>query len=351
MASETGAAVTRAFGPRQRVETVADAIARAIEQPVAEVYPHAMSRGLAIFNALAPGSAIGSFSASGGSRAAPMRHAIAISRSGGRRSRDAVRDAGGRALIVGGWVRDRLLLGDATSNEHRPRGVRRRRPIACARCSNPFGRVEAVGESFQVYKIGEHRRLAAAARIEGRARPSRLRRHRRSGHVDRGGGAAPRLHGQRDLVGSADRRVLRSVRRPRAISSAALLRVVDPRHLRRRQPARAARGAVRRALRASRSTRRPRDCAARSRSTICRPSASGASSKSCCFAPRPSIGFALAHGSRRRRNAVPGAAGARRLPAGARVASGRRRLGAHAAGDRPGARRASTICRGRSRSP
>ena len=55
MVGETGAAVARAFGPRQHVDTVAAAIARAIDKPVAEVYPHAMSRGLAIFNALAPG--------------------------------------------------------------------------------------------------------------------------------------------------------------------------------------------------------------------------------------------------------------------------------------------------------
>ena len=55
MIGETGAPITRAFGPRQHVDTVAAAIARAIDKPAAEVYPHAMSRGLAIFNALAPG--------------------------------------------------------------------------------------------------------------------------------------------------------------------------------------------------------------------------------------------------------------------------------------------------------
>jgi len=54
MVGETGAAVSRAFGPRQHVDTVADAIARAIARPVAEVYPHRLSRGLAIMNALAP---------------------------------------------------------------------------------------------------------------------------------------------------------------------------------------------------------------------------------------------------------------------------------------------------------
>ena len=55
MSRETGAAVTRAMGPRQRVAVVADAIARAIERPVPEVYPHVMSRLLVILNALAPG--------------------------------------------------------------------------------------------------------------------------------------------------------------------------------------------------------------------------------------------------------------------------------------------------------
>ena len=41
MSRETGTTVTRAFGPRQRAEDVADAIARAIEHPVPEVYPYA----------------------------------------------------------------------------------------------------------------------------------------------------------------------------------------------------------------------------------------------------------------------------------------------------------------------
>jgi len=55
MLRETGTEVTRASGPRQSVETVADAIARAIARPVPEIYPHAKSRALVILNALAPG--------------------------------------------------------------------------------------------------------------------------------------------------------------------------------------------------------------------------------------------------------------------------------------------------------
>jgi len=55
MSRETGSVVTRAKGPRQSVETVADAIARAIDRPIPEIYPYARSRALVILNALAPG--------------------------------------------------------------------------------------------------------------------------------------------------------------------------------------------------------------------------------------------------------------------------------------------------------
>ena len=55
MSRETGTAVTRAGGPRQSVEAVAEAIARAIHRPIPEIYPHAKSRALVILNAFAPG--------------------------------------------------------------------------------------------------------------------------------------------------------------------------------------------------------------------------------------------------------------------------------------------------------
>jgi short-subunit dehydrogenase len=54
MARESGAA-SEARGPTQRVEEVADAIARAIEHPVPEVYPYWRARGLVWLNAFAPG--------------------------------------------------------------------------------------------------------------------------------------------------------------------------------------------------------------------------------------------------------------------------------------------------------
>jgi short-subunit dehydrogenase len=55
MSRETGTVVTRAAGPRQSPELVAGAIARAIERPVPEIFPHFASRALVWVNALAPG--------------------------------------------------------------------------------------------------------------------------------------------------------------------------------------------------------------------------------------------------------------------------------------------------------
>lgn len=66
----------------------------------------------------------------------------------------AVRDAGGRALMVGGWVRDRLMRPDtdATNIDLEVFGLPSDR---LRRLLESFGRVEAVGESFQVYKLGD----------------------------------------------------------------------------------------------------------------------------------------------------------------------------------------------------
>src|SRR5947207_3460680 len=55
MARETGGTVTGALGPTQPVEEVAEAVARAIEHPIPEIYPYLKSRGLVVLNAIAPG--------------------------------------------------------------------------------------------------------------------------------------------------------------------------------------------------------------------------------------------------------------------------------------------------------
>jgi short-subunit dehydrogenase len=55
MTRETGSDVSQSLGPGQSVDEVADAVARAIEHPIPEVYPYFKSRGLVLLNALAPG--------------------------------------------------------------------------------------------------------------------------------------------------------------------------------------------------------------------------------------------------------------------------------------------------------
>jgi len=55
MTRETGGGVSGSMGPWQSVEHVADAVARAIQHPVPEVYPHFPSRALVLLDAIAPG--------------------------------------------------------------------------------------------------------------------------------------------------------------------------------------------------------------------------------------------------------------------------------------------------------
>ena len=64
----------------------------------------------------------------------------------------AVRDDGGRALIVGGWVRDTLMGRPSTNIDLE---VFRLSPDRVRALLERLGRVEAVGESFQVYKLGD----------------------------------------------------------------------------------------------------------------------------------------------------------------------------------------------------
>jgi len=71
------------------------------------------------------------------------------------RARDialAVREAGGRALFVGGWVRDRIMGRDSKDIDIEVFGLpaHELKPLL-----ESLGRVESVGESFQVFKAGD----------------------------------------------------------------------------------------------------------------------------------------------------------------------------------------------------
>src|SRR5215212_9858499 len=63
----------------------------------------------------------------------------------------AVREAGGRALMVGGCVRDRLLGRAVKDWDVEVYGVE---PSALRKLLGRFGRVNVVGEAFTVYKLG-----------------------------------------------------------------------------------------------------------------------------------------------------------------------------------------------------
>jgi tRNA nucleotidyltransferase (CCA-adding enzyme) len=64
----------------------------------------------------------------------------------------AVRDAGGRAFFVGGWVRDRIMGRESTNVDIEVFGLPADRLRTLL---ESFGRVEAVGASFQVFKLGD----------------------------------------------------------------------------------------------------------------------------------------------------------------------------------------------------
>ncbi|MGH9346838.1 MAG: CCA tRNA nucleotidyltransferase [Vicinamibacterales bacterium] len=82
-----------------------------------------------------------------------------------RRVAAAVRDAGGRALVVGGWVRDRLRNERLERGGDVSRDARQAGPLdidmevfgvpqdRLRELLARFGRVEAVGQSFAVYKL------------------------------------------------------------------------------------------------------------------------------------------------------------------------------------------------------
>ena len=148
------------LGPKQPVEHVAAAIVQCIRRPRAEVYPHSKSRALAMLNAVAPAFADRLVQRYGRKRTVGRRNSSHPMRDRLRREltvgdpaanvdgpelpdvalaiAKAVREAGGRALVVGGWVRDRLL--GRTLEGRRPRGLRPRVPARCARCSRRSAR-------------------------------------------------------------------------------------------------------------------------------------------------------------------------------------------------------------------
>ncbi len=65
---------------------------------------------------------------------------------------EAVRAAGGRALVVGGWVRDRLMGHASKDVDIEVYGVP---PGELRSLLRRFGPVNTVGESFTVYKVGD----------------------------------------------------------------------------------------------------------------------------------------------------------------------------------------------------
>ena len=62
----------------------------------------------------------------------------------------AVHQAGGRALIVGGWVRDRLLKRPSKDLDLEVYGVSAEQ---LRQLLSAFGQVNTVGQSFAVFKI------------------------------------------------------------------------------------------------------------------------------------------------------------------------------------------------------
>ena len=64
---------------------------------------------------------------------------------------ERARVAGGRALFVGGWVRDRLLGRESKDIDLEIYGIEAERLLALL---EEFGPVNTVGESFTVYKVG-----------------------------------------------------------------------------------------------------------------------------------------------------------------------------------------------------
>lgn len=87
---------------------------------------------------------------SGSSSAAPSGSSSALAPPGAVTIARAVRDAGGRALVVGGWVRDRLRGRPSKDIDIEVFDIAQDR---LASILAALGRVEPVGQSFPVYKV------------------------------------------------------------------------------------------------------------------------------------------------------------------------------------------------------
>ena len=130
-----------------------------------------------------------------------------------------VQQAKGRALIVGGWVRDRLM--GRTSQGYRSRGLWNPAAGAAGTAARSSARsTPSVRASPSTRLPGSTWRCPAASRRRGAATAAS-----RSPAIPqlsiRRSGAAPRFHHQRDRLGPSHRRIPRSVGRPRRIWRAA----------------------------------------------------------------------------------------------------------------------------------
>ena len=178
MSRETGGDVSALARPAQSVEDVADAIARAIEHPVPRSIRTSSRAGWCCRTPSRRASPIGSCRSSAGKPIAGSGmtdDAGALGRAP-RAIATAVRDAGGRALFVGGCVRDRLMGRDSKDIDIEVFGM----PAdACgaARIARPRRDRRRELPGLQARR---HRRLAAAPRVEVGTRAQRIRRHRRS---------------------------------------------------------------------------------------------------------------------------------------------------------------------------
>src|SRR5215475_4680783 len=76
---------------------------------------------------------------------------------------EAVRQAGGRAMLVGGWVRDCLLEGVSKDYDIEVFGVP---PQTLRALLKTFGHVNTVGEHFAVYKLTCKTKADAALQVE-----------------------------------------------------------------------------------------------------------------------------------------------------------------------------------------